>query len=86
MSSEKSQYVMVPNVRRSRKTINGHKVQSFQPNKSATAISSDQSEPKVHIGIIGHVDHSKTTLMAAIEQTLALRKLSKENSNEESKP
>lgn len=28
----------------------------------------------MHIGVIGHVDHSKTTLMAAIEQVLAAKK------------
>ena len=28
----------------------------------------------MHIGVIGHVDHSKTTLTAAIEQVLAAKK------------
>ena len=31
----------------------------------------DRSKPHVHIGTIGHVDHGKTTLTAAITQTLA---------------
>ena len=33
-----------------------------------------EEKPRVHIGVIGHVDHSKTTLMAAIEQVLAAKK------------
>ena len=31
----------------------------------------DRSKPNVNIGTIGHVDHGKTTLTAAITQTLA---------------
>ena len=31
----------------------------------------DRSKPHVNIGTIGHVDHGKTTLTAAITQTLA---------------
>lgn len=33
-----------------------------------------EEKPRVHIGVIGHVDHSKTTLTAAIEQVLAAKK------------
>ncbi len=33
----------------------------------------DRSKPHVNIGTIGHVDHGKTTLTAAITKTLALR-------------
>ena len=32
----------------------------------------DRSKPHVNIGTIGHVDHGKTTLTAAINLTLAL--------------
>ncbi|MBD3225614.1 MAG: elongation factor Tu, partial [Caldithrix sp.] len=31
----------------------------------------DRSKPHVNIGTIGHVDHGKTTLTAAITQVLA---------------
>ena len=33
----------------------------------------NRSKPHVNIGTIGHVDHGKTTLTAAITQTLALK-------------
>ncbi|HHP7238572.1 GTP-binding protein, partial [Longibacter sp.] len=33
----------------------------------------DRSKPHVNIGTIGHVDHGKTTLTAAITVTLARR-------------
>ena len=33
----------------------------------------DRSKPHVNIGTIGHVDHGKTTLTAAITKTLALK-------------
>ena len=33
----------------------------------------DRSKPHVNIGTIGHVDHGKTTLTAAITQVLAKR-------------
>jgi elongation factor Tu len=33
----------------------------------------DRSKPHVNIGTIGHVDHGKTTLTAAITKTLASR-------------
>ncbi len=33
--------------------------------------SFDRSKPHVNIGTIGHVDHGKTTLTAAITMTLA---------------
>ncbi|MBR3528312.1 MAG: GTP-binding protein, partial [Bacteroidales bacterium] len=36
----------------------------------------DRSKPHVNIGTIGHVDHSKTTLTAAITQVLASKGLS----------
>jgi hypothetical protein len=71
LSVGRSQRVVAPSVKRSRRTINGHKVQSFRPNRSTTAVSAEADKPKVHIGIIGHVDHSKTTLTAAIEMVLA---------------
>jgi len=40
----------------------------------------DRSKPHVNIGTIGHVDHGKTTLTAAITQVLAKRGLSEERS------
>ncbi len=42
-----------------------------------------RNKPHVNIGTIGHVDHGKTTLTAAITQVLAARGLSKEKSFEE---
>ena len=33
----------------------------------------ERSKPHVNIGTIGHVDHGKTTLTAAITKTLSLR-------------
>ncbi|HET6349688.1 MAG TPA: GTP-binding protein, partial [Candidatus Krumholzibacteria bacterium] len=35
----------------------------------------DRSKPHVNIGTIGHVDHGKTTLTAAITKALSLKKL-----------
>ena len=35
----------------------------------------DRSKPHVNVGTIGHVDHGKTTLTAAITKTLAAKKL-----------
>src|SRR5512137_750691 len=35
----------------------------------------DRSKPHVNIGTIGHVDHGKTTLTAAITKVLAMKKL-----------
>ena len=32
----------------------------------------DRTKPHVNIGTIGHVDHGKTTLTAAITKTLSL--------------
>jgi len=32
----------------------------------------DRSKPHVNIGTIGHVDHGKTTLTAAISATLSI--------------
>ena len=40
----------------------------------------DRSKPHVNIGTIGHVDHGKTTLTAAISMTLA-EKLGGDSSN-----
>ncbi|MGI8476057.1 MAG: GTP-binding protein, partial [Thermomicrobiales bacterium] len=33
----------------------------------------ERTKPHVNVGTIGHVDHGKTTLTAAITKTLALR-------------
>ena len=33
----------------------------------------DRSKPHINIGTIGHVDHGKTTLTAAITATLAAK-------------
>ena len=33
----------------------------------------DRSKPHVNIGTIGHVDHGKTTLTAAITKVLAMK-------------
>jgi len=38
----------------------------------------DNSKPHVNIGTIGHVDHGKTTLTAAINMTLAKKGLTKD--------
>src|SRR5688572_1307433 len=35
----------------------------------------ERNKPHLNVGIIGHVDHGKTTLTAAITKTLALKKL-----------
>ena len=35
----------------------------------------DRSKPHVNIGTIGHVDHGKTTLTAAITKVLAMKKM-----------
>ncbi len=43
----------------------------------------ERTKPHVNIGTIGHVDHGKTTLTAAITQVLAKRGLSAEKSFEE---
>jgi len=37
----------------------------------------DRSKPHVNVGTIGHVDHGKTTLTAAITMALARKGLSK---------
>ena len=37
----------------------------------------DRSKPHVNIGTIGHVDHGKTTLTAAITKVLSLKGLAK---------
>ena len=64
--------VNAPSVRRSCKTVNGRRVQSFRPNRKVTAAPPPEKKPHVNIGTIGHVDHGKTTLTAAIELALAL--------------
>ncbi|HYI16293.1 MAG TPA: GTP-binding protein, partial [Thermomicrobiales bacterium] len=33
----------------------------------------ERTKPHVNVGTIGHVDHGKTTLTAAITKTLSLR-------------
>ena len=35
----------------------------------------ERTKPHVNVGTIGHVDHGKTTLTAAITKTLAAKKL-----------
>src|SRR5258708_39199403 len=35
----------------------------------------DRSKPHVNVGTIGHIDHGKTTLTAAITKVLALKKM-----------
>jgi len=35
----------------------------------------DRTKPHVNVGTIGHIDHGKTTLTAAITKTLAMRKM-----------
>src|SRR5262249_56186259 len=35
----------------------------------------DRSKPHMNIGTIGHIDHGKTTLTAAITKVLALKKM-----------
>ncbi|MBR1579128.1 MAG: hypothetical protein IJ668_01305, partial [Selenomonadaceae bacterium] len=37
----------------------------------------DRSKPHVNIGTIGHIDHGKTTLTAAITKVLAAKNLAK---------
>jgi translation elongation factor EF-Tu-like GTPase len=37
----------------------------------------DRSKPHVNVGTIGHVDHGKTSLTAAITKVLAARELAK---------
>ncbi len=69
--------VKPPSVWRSRKTINGHKVQSFKPN-SRTPSPPPEEKPHAIIGTIGRIDHSKTTLTAAIERVLAQEENSEE--------
>ncbi|HLE29235.1 MAG TPA: GTP-binding protein, partial [Anaerolineales bacterium] len=34
----------------------------------------DRSKPHVNVGTIGHIDHGKTTLTAAITKVLALKR------------
>jgi len=43
----------------------------------------ERTKPHVNIGTIGHVDHGKTTLTAAITQVLALRGLAKARAYDE---
>ncbi|HEY4687907.1 MAG TPA: GTP-binding protein, partial [Anaerolineae bacterium] len=35
----------------------------------------DRTKPHVNVGTIGHIDHGKTTLTAAITKVLALKKM-----------
>ncbi|MBI2976977.1 MAG: elongation factor Tu, partial [Chloroflexi bacterium] len=35
----------------------------------------DRSKPHVNVGTMGHIDHGKTTLTAAITKVLAMKKL-----------
>ena len=35
----------------------------------------DGSKPHVNVGTMGHIDHGKTTLTAAITKTLGMKKL-----------
>ena len=44
---------------------------SFSTTLRASAASFDRSKPHLNIGTIGHVDHGKTTLTAALTKTLA---------------
>ena len=79
--------VLNPTVRRKSRTINGHTVKSFEPKRSIAAKPSKDKKPHVNIGTIGHVDHSKTTLTAAIQIVLELEKKKREdgvNKNEQS--
>ena len=46
----------------------------------------DRSKPHVNIGTIGHVDHGKTTLTAAITKYLALKGLSLIHISEPTRP
>ena len=43
----------------------------------------ERNKPHCNIGTIGHVDHGKTTLTAAITKTLADRKSTRLNSSHE---
>jgi len=43
----------------------------------------DRNKPHVNVGTIGHIDHGKTTLTAAITKTLALKGLSEAKSYDE---
>ena len=44
----------------------------------------NRSKPHCNLGILGHVDHGKTTLLAAITSTLAARGFSPSNSSSNS--
>ncbi|CAI4051834.1 translation elongation factor Tu SKDI_15G3330 [Saccharomyces kudriavzevii IFO 1802] len=46
---------------------------TFSQTATASAAAFDRSKPHVNIGTIGHVDHGKTTLTAAITKTLAAK-------------
>ena len=41
----------------------------------------DRSKPHVNVGTIGHVDHGKTTLTAAITAWLSIKKVLSEVQN-----
>ena len=80
MSPKGQTHVNNPSVRRRSRTVNGRKIQSFRPNRPIAPAPKEEEprKPHVHIGTIGHVDHSKTTLTAAIEMVLAAQE--KQNS------
>lgn len=46
---------------------------TFSQTTTSYAAAFDRSKPHVNIGTIGHVDHGKTTLTAAITKTLAAK-------------
>ena len=50
-------------------------------NKSKMAEKFERTKPHVNVGTIGHVDHGKTTLTAAILKVLAAKGLSASNKN-----
>lgn len=43
----------------------------------------ERTKPHVNVGTIGHIDHGKTTLTAAITKTLALKGLASYKSYDE---
>ena len=51
--------------------VNGSTKFSSQKKESMAKEKFDRSKPHVNVGTIGHIDHGKTTLTAAITKTLA---------------
>ncbi|RLE32060.1 elongation factor Tu, partial [Candidatus Acetothermia bacterium] len=43
----------------------------------------ERTKPHINVGTIGHIDHGKTTLTAAITKVLAMKGLAKERSYDE---